>query len=176
MRPLPIALLAMGVALLESCNTMCTLIGCADVVEMCAPIVTTAHLRVCRESECSDVTYGPSETYVENDLGPIVPRLHQRRSPERSARRRRLHGHGMGCGRQRGRLLRVDRDVRAVLSERRTLRPRVPSRDADRYDSVTTSSSSARPSRALLPSSPSDTSRTPCRPSAWSCRSCDRTE
>ncbi len=72
MRPLPIALLAMGVALLESCNTMCTLIGCADVVEMCAPIVTTAHLRVCRESECSDVTYGPSETYVENDLGPIV--------------------------------------------------------------------------------------------------------
>ncbi len=69
-RALVLAILVVPLVL-EACTTYCTLVGCASTVEMCVPLATTTHLRVCRNSTCSEVLYSPAESYVTNALGPI---------------------------------------------------------------------------------------------------------
>ncbi|MFN0246829.1 MAG: hypothetical protein ACKV2T_07960 [Kofleriaceae bacterium] len=50
---------------------MCTLVGCGEAVEMCVPLVTTPHIRVCRNELCTEVVRGATEVYLKNEIGPV---------------------------------------------------------------------------------------------------------
>lgn len=71
MRP-AIFLALLAPLLLESCTEYCTQLGCSPVVSLCVPVVSTTHLRVCRNTTCSEVMYTPEPTYSLNGLGPIT--------------------------------------------------------------------------------------------------------
>ena len=63
--------LGLAALALESCNQLCTLVDCGDMVEMCVPLASPARLRVCRNALCSEVQYAPTETYLETGIGTI---------------------------------------------------------------------------------------------------------
>ena len=58
---------------LHACTQSCPARGCVDAgVTLCAPLDNATHLRVCRNSGCSEIVYEPEVMYLDNGIGAVT--------------------------------------------------------------------------------------------------------